>query len=285
MTALRANPKSSTVQALARRPWGLYLAVAFAGLLVIAVIAPQALAVGSPFASDFDQSLLPPSWAPLFGTDVNGRDQYTRIVYGARDSLLIGLGAAGVGVGLALVLGTVAALAPRPIATVVDRFLEVMFAFPALLLALLLIAIAGPSALTEVFAVGIGTAPGYARMVRGQIFAAKNSAYVEAATALGHSRFRIIRAHILPNAIRPLVAVFALSVGQSIVWASSLSFLGLGVAPPAPEWGALLDAGRPYIIQAGWLLVIPGLVIVAVALATTTIGRHLQAGLERGERS
>ena len=285
MTALRANPKSSTVQALARRPWGLYLAVAFAGLLVIAVIAPQALAVGSPFASDFDQSLLPPSWAHLFGTDVNGRDQYTRIVYGARDSLLIGLGAAGVGVGLALVLGTVAALAPRPIATVVDRFLEVMFAFPALLLALLLIAIAGPSALTEVFAVGIGTAPGYARMVRGQIFAAKNSAYVEAATALGHSRFRIIRAHILPNAIRPLVAVFALSVGQSIVWASSLSFLGLGVAPPAPEWGALLDAGRPYIIQAGWLLVIPGLVIVAVALATTTIGRHLQAGLERGERS
>ena len=95
---------------------------------------------------------------------------------------------------------------------------------------------------------------------------------------------RIIRAHILPNALRPLVAVFALSVGQSIVWASSLSFLGLGVAPPSSEWGALLDAGRGYITQAGWLEVVPGLVIVVVALAATTIGRHLQAYLEKGEK-
>jgi peptide/nickel transport system permease protein len=121
-------------------------------------------------------------------------------------------------------------------------------------------------------------------MVRGQILSAKNSGYVEAATALGHSRARIIQAHILPNALRPLVAVFALSVGQSIVWASSLSFLGFGVAPPASEWGALLDAGRAYITQAGWLIVIPGLVIVAVALAATTIGRHLQNSLEKGEK-
>jgi peptide/nickel transport system permease protein len=92
-----------------------------------------------------------------------------------------------------------------------------------------------------------------------------------------------VRAHILPNALRPLVAVFALSIGQSIVWASSLSFLGLGVAPPASEWGALLDAGREYLVQAPWLVVIPGLVIVAVALSATTIGRHIQSRLEKGE--
>jgi peptide/nickel transport system permease protein len=286
MTVLHAPSRTESVAAgLARKPWGLYLAIAFAVVVTVAAVAPQLLATYGPTELDYPAALQAPSWAHWFGTDESGRDLYSRVVFGARESLLIGLGAAAVGVGAAIVLGTLAALAIKPAAVVVDRFVEVMFAFPALLLALLLIAIAGPSATTEIFAVGLGTAPGYARMVRGQILTAKNSGYVEAATALGHSRWRIIRSHILPNAIRPLVAVFALSIGQSIVWASSLSFLGLGVAPPSSEWGALLDAGRAYIIQAPWLIVIPGLVIVAVALAATTIGRHLQSYLEKGERS
>ncbi len=285
MTAVRtAAPARPLTRTLLRRPWDLYLGVLFAVLLVVAAVAPQLLAPFSPTASDYAAALQGPSAAHWFGTDEQGRDLFSRVIFGAALSLLIGIGAAAVGVGLALVIGAIAALAPRPIAAVVDRLIEVMFSFPALLLALLLIAIAGPSALTEVFAVGIGTAPGYARMVRGQILGARRSPYVEAAVALGHSTGRIIRAHILPNAIRPLIAIFALSVGQSIVWASSLSFLGLGVAPPASEWGALLDAGRSYIVQAPWLLVIPGLVIVAVALAATTIGRHLQLRLEKGER-
>ena len=284
MTALVTSPQRTVTTRLARAPWGLYAAIAFAAFLLVAAIAPQAVTAHLPTAIDYGAALQPPSWAHPFGTDESGRDLYTRVVWGARDSLTIGLGAAAVGVGLALVLGTLAALGVKPVAVVIDRFVEVMFAFPALLLALLLIAIAGPSAATEVFAVGIGTAPGYARMVRGQILGARNSGYVEAATALGHSRRRIVRAHILPNALRPLVAVFALSIGQSIVWASSLSFLGLGVAPPASEWGALLDAGRQYLTVAWWLVVIPGLVIVAVALAATTIGRHIQLRLERGER-
>jgi peptide/nickel transport system permease protein len=287
MTAVRAaaDPAVRRIgRSLARRPFGLYLGILFAALLVVAAIAPQLLATHTPTASDYAAALRPPSPSHWFGTDEQGRDLYSRVVFGAAPSLLIGIGAAAVGIAIALVLGALAALGPRPVAVVVDRFIEVVFSFPALLLALLLIAIAGPSALTELFAVGIGTAPGYARMVRGQILGARRSAYVEAATALGHSRARIIRAHILPNAVRPLVAVFALSIGQSIVWASSLSFLGLGVAPPASEWGALLDAGRGYIVQAGWLLVIPGLVIIAVALAATTIGRHLRVRLEKGER-
>jgi peptide/nickel transport system permease protein len=275
---------SRLVRGLSRRPWGLYAAIAFAALLALAALAPQLLATHDPLALDYPRSLHAPAWANWFGTDESGRDLYSRVVFGARESLLIGLGAAGVGIVLALVLGSLAALAIKPAAVVVDRFVEILFTFPALLLALLLIAISGPSAATEILAVGLGTAPGYARMIRGQVLAAKGSAYVEAATALGHSRPRIVFAHILPNALRPLVAVFALSVGQSIVWASSLSFLGLGVAPPSSEWGALLDAGRQYIVQAGWLIVVPGVVIVAVALAATTIGRHLQSYLERGEK-
>jgi peptide/nickel transport system permease protein len=292
MTALGTPPSPAAAAVrptlatrLGRVPWGLVLAVAFAVLLLVAVVAPQALTTQLPTAIDYQAALQPPSLAHSFGTDESGRDLYTRVIWGARDSLTIGLGAAAVSVGLALVLGTLAALGVKPVAVVIDRFVEILFAFPALLLALLLIAIAGPSAATQVFAVGIGTAPGYARMIRGQILGARNSGYVEAATALGHSRWRILRAHILPNALRPLVAVFALSIGQSIVWASSLSFLGLGVAPPASEWGALLDSGRQYLTTAWWLVVIPGLVIVAVALAATTIGRHIQARLEKGERS
>jgi peptide/nickel transport system permease protein len=284
MTAVRTAPTAPLPLQLSRLPWGLYVAGLLVVLLVAAAIAPQLLATHDPYALDYAHALRGPSWANWFGTDESGRDLYSRVVFGARESLLIGLGAAAVGIVLSLILGSLAALAIKPAAVLVDRFVEVMFAFPALLLALLLIAIAGPSALTEIFAVGLGTAPGYARMIRGQILAAKNSGYVEAATALGHSRARIVSAHILPNALRPLVAVFALSVGQSIVWASSLSFLGLGVAPPSSEWGALLDAGRGYITQAGWLEVVPGLVIVAVALAATTIGRHLQAYLEKGEK-
>lgn len=285
MTAVKTGPVATApVRRRRRPPLDLIVASTIIVLLVIAAVVPQLLATHDPFALDYAAALQGPSLTHWFGTDESGRDLYSRVIFGARESLLIGLGAAAVGIVAAIVLGSLAALGPKPVAVVIDRFVEVLFSFPALLLALLLIAIAGPSALTQIIAVGAGTAPGYARMVRGQILSAKRSGYVQAAVALGHSPARIVRAHILPNALRPLVAIFALSVGQSIVWASSLSFLGLGVAPPSPEWGALLDAGRSYIVQAGWLVVIPGLVIVTLALAATTVGRHLQTGLEKGER-
>jgi peptide/nickel transport system permease protein len=182
----------------------------------------------------------------------------------------------------ALVLGSIAALGDRVTSAVVNRLIEVVFAFPNLLLALLLVSILGPSPWTQVVAVGVSTAPGYARMVRGQIISAKNAGYVEAARALGHGWWRILGRHVLPNAIRPLVAVFTMAIGQSIVWASGLSFLGLGVAPPSSEWGALLDAGRSSILQAPWLTFIPGLVILVLALTATTIGKHIQNSLEKG---
>lgn len=268
-----------------RISWDVVIAVAGAGAFALAALWPQLLATHDPFTIDLPASLQPPSAAHWFGTDESGRDLYSRVVFGTRESLGIGIGAAAVSLSLAIVLGTLAALGGRVASSVVGWLLEVAFSFPALLLSLLLIAVLGPSALTQILAVGVGTAPGYARMVRGQILTAKDSAYVEAATALGHPRGRILRRHILPNALRPLVAIFALSIGQSIVWASSLSFLGLGVAPPSPEWGALLDAGRAYITEAGWLTVIPGLVIVVLALAATTLGRHLQLFLEKGEKA
>ncbi|WP_382305951.1 ABC transporter permease [Herbiconiux sp. UC225_62] len=269
---------------LAATPWGFFLSIAVLLFFVVAAVFPAALATHDPYAMDFANALHPPSFTFWFGTDESGRDLYSRVIYGTRESLLIGVGATAVSLTLALVLGSVAALSGRFASAAVNRVIEVLFAFPTLLLALLLVAVIGPSALSQVVAVGVGTAPGYARIIRGQILKAKDSGYVEAAVALGHPRAWILRNHVLPNALRPLVAIFALSVGQSIVWASSLSFLGLGVAPPSPEWGALLDAGKQYITQAGWLTVLPGLVIVVLALAATTLGKHIQNILEKDEK-
>lgn len=281
MTVIDRTPPQST-QRRVRPSAGLVLAVVALAVVAVAAVAPGLLATHDPFAIDYAEALSAPSFAHWFGTDESGRDLFSRVVHGTRESLAIGLGAAGLSLVLASILGSLAALGSRPIAAVVDRVIEVLFAFPTLLFALLLVSILGSSASTLVVAVGVGTAPGYARMVRGQILAAKGSGYVEAALALGHSRALIVRQHILPNAFRPLIALFTMAIGQTIVWASGMAFIGLGVAPPSPEWGALLDAGRGYITQAGWLIVIPGLVIVGLALAATTLGKHIQHHLEKG---
>ena len=277
------GPARRLLRAAAARP-GLLVALVLAVLFALAAAAPGLLSRTDPQALDLGNTLAAPGAGHPFGTDEQGRDLYSRVVHGTRLSLGIGLGAAGLSLVLATVLGSLSALGPRPVRAVVSRIIEIQFAFPTLLLALLLVAITGPSATTQLVAVAIGTAPGYARMIRAQILQAKGSAYVEAALALGHPHTAIVRRHVLPNAVRPLVVVFALSIGQSIVWASSLAFLGLGVAPPSPEWGALLDAGRLYLVHAPWLTVIPGLVIVVLAVVATTIGNHLRLALEKGEQ-
>ncbi|MFW0783665.1 ABC transporter permease [Gordonia sp. CPCC 206044] len=253
-------------------------------LLLIAVIAPGVLAPHDPLAIDLDATLSPPSWAHWFGTDLSGRDLFSRVIFGTRQSLGIGLGAVGVALVLAVALGIAAGLSRRIGAALANRWIDVMFAFPTILLGLLLTSVFGPGAATLIFAIGIGIAPGYARIVRGQVLAVRNAPYVEAATALGHSPGRILVQHIAPNALRPMIVTATLGIGQAIIWASGLAYLGLGVAPPAPEWGALLDAGRTYITVAWWLEIFPGLVIVIVALAFTTLGRHLGARLEGASR-
>jgi peptide/nickel transport system permease protein len=286
VTSVAISSTSTGLQSLARfraRPSTVFSLVIVA-LVLVAAVAPGLLASGTPTQIDLTNALAPPSWAHPFGTDEAGRDLLTRVIYGTRLSLGIGLGATGIAMSLALVFGFAAGLVGGVLDTVITRVLEVFFAFPALLAALLVIAIFGPSVKTSIVAVGIGSMPGYARMVRGQVINVKQAGYIEAAHALGHSRWKVIRRHLFPNAMRPLVAVMTLGVGQSIVWASSLAFLGLGVPPPSPEWGALLDAGRLYITTSWWLEILPGLVIVLVALAVTSLGRTMQHRLEGASR-
>ncbi|MCW2953498.1 MAG: transporter permease [Conexibacter sp.] len=261
---------------------GVILASLVVLFFVLAAIAPALLAPRDPLAIDLAASLRAPSAGHVLGTDQSGRDVYTRIVHGARQSLLIGVGATALAMAVAIALGFLSGLGGRLVDGLVSRFVEVLFSFPVLMLSLLFVTVFGPSATTEIVAVGISSAPGYARMIRGQVLSVRGSGYVEAARALGHSYPRVIRRHVFPNAMRPLVVVVTLGVGQSIVWAAGLAFLGLGVAPPAPEWGAMLDAGRNYVTHAWWLEIFPGLAIVLFALSVTTIGRYLQQRLEGG---
>jgi peptide/nickel transport system permease protein len=255
-------------------------AIAVLALLAVAVVVPALLAPYDPLAINLDATLSPSSWAHPFGTDLSGRDLLSRVIFGTRQSLAIGFGAVGVALVLAIVLGITAGLSGRVAQALANRWIDVMFAFPTILLGLLITSVFGPGPWTLVFAIGIGIAPGYARIVRGQVLTVRDAPYIEAATALGHSRRRILLQHIAPNALRPMVVTATLGIGQAIIWASGLAYLGLGVAPPSPEWGALLDAGRTYITVAWWLEIFPGLVIVLTALAFTTVGRHLGARLE-----
>ena len=259
---------------------GIVLAWLVLAFLAISVAWPGLIARAAPLAINPARTLQGPSLSHLFGTDQSGRDVFSRVVFGARESLLIGIAATAVGLAIAIVLGFAAGLAGRWADTVISRFLEVLFAFPSLLLALLFVAMFGAGVGSLIIAVGIGSAPGYARMIRGQVIAVRHAPYIEAARVLGHSPLRIMAASIFPNAMRPLLVLGTLGVGQSIVWASALSFLGLGAAPPAPEWGALLAAGRDFISSAWWLEFFPGAVIVATALAATALGRHLQRRME-----
>ncbi|MDO5744646.1 MAG: ABC transporter permease [Micrococcaceae bacterium] len=256
----------------------LVLSTAVLAFFILAAIVPALLAPYDPLAINPADAFSAPGPGHLLGTDESGRDIYSRIIHGARPSLLIGAAATGIGLGLALLLGTIAGFGGKWLDFGVGRVLEVLFALPGLLLALVFIALAGPGVGTTVVAVGLTTAPGYARMIRAQIIALRTSAMVEAATVLGRSRRQILSTHILPNALAPLAVLGTLGLGQAVVWAASLSFLGLGAPPPAPEWGAMLSAGRTYLSLAWWMTFFPGLAIVLVAAGSTVLSRALKTG-------
>lgn len=259
---------------------GASLAIGFLTLVIVAALAPQLFAHGDPLAIVPRDAFHPPGWAHWFGTDQSGRDIYSRVIHGARLSLFVGLAATALAMSIAIVLGLLGGLSGLRTDRGVGWLLEVLFAFPSLVLALLFVAIFGSGIGPLIIATGLGAAPGYARMVRGQVLAVRNAGYIEAARALGHPTRRIIWRQLLPNAMRPLIVTLTMGVGQAIVWASALSFLGLGARPPTPEWGTMLSMGRDFIANAWWLTFFPGLFIVLTTLSTTVAGRYLQQRLE-----
>jgi peptide/nickel transport system permease protein len=278
--ASRPSLVSRTKASVAALGPGIIIPLVFVVGLIAAAVIPSVLAPSGPLDMNPAEAFTAPGAAHWFGTDESGRDVFSRVIHGARSSLLIGILATVIGLGLALVLGAVAGLGTRAVDFGVSRFLEVLFAFPGLLLALLVITILGPGVVTTTIAVGLSAAPGYARMIRSQVLSIRGSGYVEASIVQGKSRAFIIRHHILPNVAAPLFVLATLGVGQAIVWASSLSFLGLGATPPDPEWGSMLSLGRLYIGNAWWLTVFPGLFIVLSAATTTLLGHGIQRKLK-----
>lgn len=255
-------------------PAGTISAVLVAGV-VLAVLWPGALTGQDPNAIAPGSALAPPGPEHWFGTDPSGRDVYTRVIHGAGQSVGIGLAATAIGVGLGMILGFSAGLGPRWLDAALNRVIEVLFSLPTLVLALLLVAVMGAGVRASVIAVGLATAPGYARILRSRVRSVAGSGYIQAARLEGAGPGAILGRHLASNSLWPLVAVATLGIGQAIVWVAALSFLGLGALPPSPEWGAMLNAGRLHISGAWWLTVFPGLAITLTAAVLTVLGRRL----------
>lgn len=259
---------------------GALLALAFLGWIVVAILTPHLLSGGDPLRIAPETAFQAPSWQHPFGTDQCGRDVYTRIVFGARQSLAEGIGAVALGIALALCLAVPGGIGGPLLRKGVERLLEIQFSFPILIFAVLFSAHLGGGIGPLIVTMGIGMSSGYAKTILARIVAVRNTPYIEAAQVLGHSPTRIIVRQILPNAFQPLLVMVTMGVGHALAWSSSLSFLGLGVSPPSPEWGTMLAMGRDFITRAWWLTLFPGLFIVLTTLATTVIGRQMQHVIE-----
>ena len=216
----------------------------------------------------------------IFGTDNLGRSMLARILYGGRYSILIGIGAATVGMVGGVLLGLIAAYYGGRVDNIVMRILDVFNAIPSLLMAIVVSSLFGGTVFNCIMAVGIAAIPANARTARGPALAIMNQDYIEAAKSIDASNFRIMLRHVLPNISSVLIVRYAMGIGVAILTTSGLSFLGLGVKPPTPEWGAMLSGARQYMAQSPYLIIIPGLAIALIVLATNLFGDGLRDALD-----
>ncbi len=258
---------------------------ALAGLLTIlffifiAVFA-EFIAPYSPYEQNLADRLQPPSKSHLLGTDDLGRDILSRIIYGARISLAIGLISVALALGIGVSAGLVSAYYGGIVDTLLMRLFDVMLAFPTILLAMAIMAVLGPDLENAMIAVGIVNIPTFARIVRASALIVKEQEYVMAAQALGQSNSKIIFRHILPNIVGPITVQVTLSYGGSILNAAGLGFLGMGAQPPTPEWGAMLSQARSFIISAPWTVTFPGIAIFLSVLGFNILGDGLRDFLD-----
>jgi peptide/nickel transport system permease protein len=255
---------------------GLILAGLFVAAIVVAALVPQLLAPHDPLEIGADGAFLPPGAGHLLGTDESGRDVLSRLLYGARPSLVMGLGATAIAVTGGTLLGLLAGLGNRLTESLVMRLIDMVLAVPELLLALVVITLAGTGSTNAMFAVAFAGIPSYARIVRAQTHVVRRSVYVEAATALGIRRSTVVWRHVLPNAVRAVLVLAGIGIGTAISAGAALSFLGLGAKPPAAEWGDMLANGLQYISN-DWLMVaVPSVAITLTVLSITVLGREVR---------
>jgi peptide/nickel transport system permease protein len=266
-----------------RAPGALIGAAIVALVLVVAVGAPL-IAGSDPLAQNLGQQALPPSAAHWFGTDKLGRDLFARIVYGARISIRIGFVAVGLAITAGTFIGTVAGYLGGRTDAVLMGAMDVMLAFPSIILAIAITTILGPSITNLMIAVGIVYVPQYARLARSSVLNLRDTEFVEAARAIGARVPAILARHILPNILTPLLVQATLGIATAELEAAGLSYLGLGARPPLPEWGAMLNDARDYWLSAPWALIFPGLSITILVLGFNLLGDGLRDALDPKER-
>ncbi len=249
-------------------------------LLILVALAAPHLAPYDPVHQDLASSLAGPSMQHLAGTDVHGRDIFSRIIYGTRISLRIGFLGMLLGCIVGVILGLVAGYYGGWADTIIMRLMDVQLAFPGLLVAICIIAIIGPGLENVIVAVGIFSVPLFARVTRGQVLSLKEQDFILAARMMGAQDGRIMLNHLLPNAVAPLLVLCTLRIATAILTAASLSFLGLGAQPPIPEWGAMLSDGRAYLNIAPHVATTPGLAILITVLAFNLLGDGLRDALD-----
>jgi peptide/nickel transport system permease protein len=268
------TPETPGQRAL-RRFWRHKLALvglAVLGLLCLSAALPWSIAPYDPLAMEMRDRLLPPSAAHLMGTDDFGRDILSRVIYGARISLQVAVIAVGIAGTVGISLGLCAGYFGGWVDTVIMRVMDVIFAFPAILLAISIMALLGPSTANVMIAIGIVYVPIFARIVRGTTLALKALEYVEAARASGSTSWRILWQHIFPGALGEITVQITLSLAYAILAEAALSFLGLGTQPPEPSWGSMLSFGREWVREAPWFSFFPGLAIFVTVFSLNLVG-------------
>lgn len=256
------------------------------GLIIVAVF--LLVALFAPFIAPYDpindsdlvKRLEEPSDQHTMGRDSQGRDIFSRLIYGSRISVKIGVISVGFALILGVSLGAAAGYYGRWLDGIIMRAMDILLAFPSVLLAIAITAVLGPELRNAMIAIGVVYTPHFARIVRSTVLSVKATEYIEAARAVGCSDLRIIMRHVLPNCIAPIIVQTTLSVGTAILDAAALSFLGLGAQPPTPEWGAMLSDGRSYIQKAPHVMIFPGMAIMFVVLGFNLLGDGLRDALD-----
>jgi peptide/nickel transport system permease protein len=250
-------------------------------LLVIAVAAfAPLLAPYDPYEQDLSQSLVKPSAEHLLGADSLGRDTLSRLIYGSRNSLLVGIVALGIAAIIGITMGLFAGFLGGWIYTIIMRFIDALMCFPMILLALVIASLLGGGMRNVMIALGVAMLPGYARLMCGQVLSVKENDYVLAATTEGASKLRIMLSHVLPNCFPPLIVLMTMQIGSAILAEAGLSFLGIGIEPPASAWGLMVSDGRIYLLSNPVLSFAPGIAIMLVVFAFNMVGDGLRDALD-----
>lgn len=260
---------------------GAIVGMVFLIVLVLATIA-------STFIYDYKTDIVglsteifqSPSLKHWFGTDQTGRDIFARVLYGARYSLAISIGSVAIGLVIGMILGALAGFYGGVIDQIVMRSNDILYSIPNIMIAVVIVSLLGTSTVNLLLALSISSCTGFTRITRAQVMTIRGEEYIESAYAMGLPTWKIILRHIIPNCLSPIIVQVTLRIGSTIISASSLSFLGVGVPSPTPEWGAMLSDGRSYIRSSGWMCLFPGLAIMFTVLALNLLGDGLRDALD-----